>query len=125
MSKAPAGRKAGATFETARRIALALPEVTEGTCYGTPAFRVRGKLFARLKEDGESLVVRIDFHTREMLISGDPDVFYVTDHYLAYPWILVRLPAVRREVLRKAIEDAWRRSAPRQLAAAFDRSRER
>ena len=125
MSKAPAGRKAGATFETARRIALALPEVTEGTCYGTPAFRVRGKLFARLKEDGQSLVVRIDFHTREMLTSADPEVFYVTDHYLAYPWILVRLPSVRREVLRKAIEDAWRRSAPRQLVGAFDRSRER
>ena len=125
MSKAPAGRKAGATFETARRIALALPEGTEGTCYGTPAFRVRGKLFARLKEDGESLVARIDFHTREMLTSADPEVFYVTDHYLAYPWILVRLPSVRREVLRKAIEDAWRRSAPRQLVGAFDRSWER
>lgn len=40
-------------FETVRAVALALPGVEEGTCYGTPAFRVRGKFLLRLREDGE------------------------------------------------------------------------
>lgn len=50
-----------------RRLALALPGVEEGLSYGTPAFRVKGKFLARLKEDGGSLVVKIDFDEREAL----------------------------------------------------------
>jgi YjbR len=54
------------TFETVRAIALALPGVEEGTSYGTPAFRVRGKFLARLREDGETLVVKCDYHERDL-----------------------------------------------------------
>lgn len=42
---------------TVRRLALALPGVEEGPCYGTPGFRVKGRFLARLWEDGETLVV--------------------------------------------------------------------
>ena len=45
------------TFDDVRAIALKWPEVTDGTSYGTPALKVRGKLLTRLKEDGESLVL--------------------------------------------------------------------
>ena len=48
------------TWETVRKLALALPEVEEGISYGTAAFRFRGKLFARLHQSGDSIVVRID-----------------------------------------------------------------
>ena len=41
-----------------RAILLVLPGVTEGFCYGTPGFYVNKKIFARMKEDGETLVVR-------------------------------------------------------------------
>jgi hypothetical protein len=51
-------------FETVRQRALALPGVEEGTSYGTPAFKVRGKLFVRLHQSGDSLVVRIDENER-------------------------------------------------------------
>jgi hypothetical protein len=54
------------TFETVREIALALPGVEEGTSYGTPAFRVRGKFLARLREDGETLVVKCDYPERDL-----------------------------------------------------------
>ena len=36
-------KAAPVTFDTVREIARALPGIEEGTCYGTPAFRVRGK----------------------------------------------------------------------------------
>jgi hypothetical protein len=110
-----AGR--GVTYEAMRRLVLALPQVEEGTCYGTPGWRVARKLFARLREDG-ALVLRTDLEERERLIAADPAAFYVTDHYLAYPWVLVRLSNVGRDVLRGLIESAWRRSAPKKVLAA-------
>ena len=107
----------GVTYEAMRRLALALPRVEEGTCYGTPAWRVAGKLFARLREDG-AVVLRTDLDERERLMASDPEAFYVTDHYLAYPWVLVRLPRVGRDRLRALIESAWQRSAPKKRLGA-------
>jgi hypothetical protein len=111
-----------ATFETAREIARALPGVEEGTCYGTPAFRVRGKFLARLKEDGESLVVKIDFDTRDILLQADPKTYYTTPHYAGHPSILVRLPKIDRQDLARLLEDSWRQAAPKRLIAEYERS---
>jgi len=49
------------TFDTVRQIAQTLPDAEESTSYGTPAFKVKGKLFARQHQDGESLVIGVDF----------------------------------------------------------------
>ena len=113
-------RKKRGPYDTLWRLALALPGMEEGTSYGTPAFKVGSKLVARLKEDGESLVVLIDFEERERLLKADPATFYITDHYLNYPSILVRLPKVRATALRDLLEKAWRRAAPRRVVEAFD-----
>ena len=105
------------TFETVRELALALPAVEEGSSYGTPAFRVRGKLFARMWEDGETLVLKIGFDARELLMQADPKTFYITDHYRGYPCVLVRLPVTEPGQLRDLLEEAWRFNAPKRLAA--------
>jgi hypothetical protein len=102
-------------FETAREIALALPGVEEGTSYGTPAFRVRGKFLARLREDGETLVVKCDYPERDFRMEVNPDAFFVTDHYRSYPTLLVRLATVEEDDLRDLVEQAWRALAPMRL----------
>jgi hypothetical protein len=109
----------GVTFAAVRKLALALPGVEEGTSYGTPAFKVRGKLLARLREDGETLVLRVGFDLRDLLMNADPETFFVTDHYLGYPYVLVRLPRVARTRLRDVLEDAWKHSAPKTLLATY------
>lgn len=114
MAKPRAGR---VTYETVREIALALPGVEEGPCYGTPGLRVRGKLIARLWEDGETLVLKVGFDAREMLMAANPETFYITDHYVGHPYVLVRLPQVRREQIEHLIEEAWRLNAPKRLVA--------
>ena len=91
-------------FDTVRKIGLALPGVEEGTAYGSPALKVHGKLLAcvpahRSAEPG-SLVVRVDLADRAELLAADPDVYYVTDHYLNYTAVLVRLSRVTPDVLR-------------------------
>jgi hypothetical protein len=109
------------SFEAVRQRALALPGVEEGTSYGTPAFKVRGKLFVRLHQSGDSLVVRIEADERAMRMRADPETYYITDHYRDYPWVLVRLCSVSPEDLGELLEDAWRRIAPARLVAEYDR----
>lgn len=46
------------TFDEVRQIVLAWRGVEEGTSYGTPALKVRRKMLARLREDGDTLVVK-------------------------------------------------------------------
>lgn len=107
-------------YEMVRQLALAFPGVEEGVSYGSPAFRVRGKLIARLHQDGESLVIKIDYLKRDILMHAEPETFYVTDHYRCYPMMLVRLSTVRRETLMDLIEQAWRLQAPKRLVEARD-----
>ncbi len=111
-------------FETVRKIGLALPGVEEGTAYGSPALKVHGKLLAcvpshRSAEPG-SLVIRVDFEDRAELLVADPDVYYVTDHYISYNAVLVRLSRVNRDVLRGLLGMAYkfvtRGAAPRSPA---------
>ncbi len=108
------------TFETVRQLALALPEVEEGSWFNTPAFRVRKKSFARLRDEGAVLVVRVDLGQQEALIEMAPDVYFITPHYAGHPYVLAWLAAVDREELRGLLTDAWRLSAPKRLVASFD-----
>ena len=91
-------------FDAVRKISLALPGVEESTAYGAPALKVHGKLLAcvpvnRSAEPG-SLAVRVGFDDRAELLATAPDVYYVTDHYLGYSAVLVRLSRVTPDVLR-------------------------
>ena len=104
-------------------MALGLPGVEEAPCYGTPGFRLRKKLLARFHQDGESLVLAMDFDEREFLLRHRPDVFYITDHYRNYRYVLVRLAAAAEADVREHLEQAWRRAAPRKLVAEYDRER--
>ena len=111
----PRSEKKGVLPDAARRMALRMPETIEGPCYGTPGYRVRGKLFARLKEDGETFVVSVDRDTRDALLEANPKAFFLTDHYRPYDWMLVRLAAVSPGELEDMLRLAWSRKAPRRL----------
>jgi hypothetical protein len=101
-----------------------LPEVEEGTWFRTPCLRVRKKSFCRMKEDGETLVVRVvDLEDKDALLRSDPEVFFTTPHYDGYAYVLVRLERVDLAQLVELIEDAWRLSAPKRVLAAYDAER--
>jgi hypothetical protein len=88
-------------------MALELEGADEGTSYGTAGFKVGGKLFARLKEDGETLVVGTTFGERDGLMADEGETYFITDHYLNYPWVLVRLKRVKPAALRELLKRAW------------------
>ena len=108
------------TLDQVRRVATSLPEVEEGTSYGTTAFKVRGKLFLRLRGEDTTLVVKVDRDEREALVVSAPKIYSVTDHYLNHPWILVSLADVGIAELEERVTEAWRLTAQAKLRAEFD-----
>jgi hypothetical protein len=98
-------------FGVVRKIALSLPGVEQSTIHGAPSLKVRGKLLAcpALHKTAEpnSLAVRIGVEERADLIAADPDVYYVTDHYVNYPTVLVRLSRIHPDALRDLVAMAW------------------
>jgi hypothetical protein len=123
-----------ATQEDVRRIALALPETTEGA--DRFGFSVRNgtkdKGFAWIwmkrvepkkpkVPQPDVLAVRVaNNQEKETLIAADPDKFFTEPHYNGFPAVLVRLAAIEADELRELLIDAWRTLAPKALVRDFD-----
>lgn len=101
----------GVSFAQVKSVALALPEVAESTSYGTQAFKVRGKLMLRLREDNDTLVIRTSWENRERLMILEPEVYFLTDHHRAYPRVLAKLSSLSADVLPGLVASAWREAA--------------
>lgn len=113
-------RQAYLSFDDIVRLAHSLPGVEVSTSYGTPALKVKGKLMARMWEDNTTLVLKVPFVVRDHLLANSPATYFLTDHYIGYPCVLVRLNAVRSAELKELLEESWRQSAPKRLIAQFD-----
>jgi hypothetical protein len=113
-----------ATWADVVALGSALPEVQESTWYRTPALKVRGKGFCRLKEDGETLVVRVvDLEDKEALLQAEPERLFTTPHYDGHPYVLVHLAQADDDLLGELLEDAWRCRAPPAVRDAADSRR--
>lgn len=97
-----------ATEDDVRQLALELPGTTEKLSYGMPGFRVRDKLFARIREEGVLVVWCESEEEKDFLIEGDPERFFTTSHYDGYPMVLVRLEAVDRAELGELLAESHR-----------------
>ena len=100
------------TFDVVRKLGLALPGDEESTMYGSPALKLNGRLLCCVaihkSAEPESLGMMIDFEQRDSLIAEAPETYYLTDHYVAYPVVLVRLSRIRIDELRDLLNAAWR-----------------
>jgi hypothetical protein len=104
-------RRKKTDFNGARRIALTLPDVVENITPRGVSFKARGKLLAceaiHKSAEPDSWVVKIGFEQRARLIAADPDVYYVTAHYMNYPSVIVRLAHISANELRDLLKEAW------------------
>lgn len=102
----------GHTFKTVEAVGRTLPDVEVTTTWGHPGLKVRGKMFVCIAShksaEPNSLVVMMDFAARDALIEDDPDTYYLKDHYLNYPCVLVRLSRVSADALRDLVAGAHR-----------------
>ena len=113
-------------FDLVREIALALPDVEESTIHGAPSLKVGRRLLTcpaiHRSAEPNTLAVRIDFDQRAELMAAAPSVYYVTDHYVNYPTVLVRLSQIDRISLSDLLGMAWRFASSKTKAS---RRRER
>jgi len=100
------------TFEMVRRIGLTLPGVEEGSMYGSPALKLHGRLLACLptnkSAEPDTLAVRTGFDERAAQLAEEPAIYYVTDHYLNHPIVLVRMSKIKVDQLQDLLRSAWR-----------------
>jgi hypothetical protein len=99
-------------------LARALPEVEEGTAYGTPALRIRGRFLGRVRADGDTLAIRCDIDERPLLVEKHAELF-VTPHYEDYRMVLVSLPNADPQLVSELLEDAWAERAPKRVTASW------
>lgn len=109
-----------ADADSARRLTETLPGVEEGTSYGTPSWKVRGKFFARLRDEDTVLVAKVDKGEKQLLMEAEPEIFFETPHYVGWGYFLVRLAAIPEDELAEVVEDAWRLAAPKRVVKARD-----
>jgi hypothetical protein len=103
-----------------------LPEVAEGLWYGTVALNVRGRYFARLKEDGQSVVFRLEsLDEQAFLADSQPNVYFVTEHYRGYRAVLARLRPLTISECRSRLATAWHAVAPKTLVREHSEALER
>jgi hypothetical protein len=109
------------SFDDVRRIALALPEAEERLTWETDiTFRVRDKIFAIGGEGADRVSIKAGLETQAELIELDPATFAKLAYVGRFGWITVDLDRVDPELLTSLLREAWRRSAPKRLAAALE-----
>jgi len=99
-------------FAMVRAIAASLPGVEEGTSWGVPSIKLRGRLLTCMAShksaEPNTLVVRIGFEQRDAMIADDPGTYYLKDHYVGYACVLVRLSRIRPDALKDLLHAGWR-----------------
>lgn len=106
-----------ATESDLRRLCTGLPGAYEQSSYnGTPSFRTKARVFARILEDGERVALWVsDADEKLALVAADPPVYSTISHYDGYPIVLVSLGAVDLDLLRGLVTTSFRLRAPARL----------
>ena len=120
------------SYDAVAAVALGLPETTEGTSYGSRAWKVKGKLFAwerpfrktdlerfgdRPVPDGPILGLAVDdLDEKEVVLAQDRAGFFTIPHFDGHAAVLVQLNEADDDEVRAAVIDAWLCRAPRSLA---------
>jgi len=118
--------------DEAARLAMELPDVTEGERHGHRTWSVGGKAFAWERPfskadirrfgaasppDGPILAVRVaDLGDKEAVLAAGAKGFFTIPHFDGYAAVLIQLKLVGKRALREAIVDGWLACAPTALA---------
>jgi hypothetical protein len=88
------------TRAEARKIALSVEGATEGPYFGKPAVFVSEKFLTRVHTKEDAVVLNIgSMEMRDVMLEAEPRLFYITDHYKSFPYLLARLSKLDKTTL--------------------------
>jgi hypothetical protein len=109
------------TFDDVRRIALSLPEAEERVTWETDiTFRVRDRIFAIGGEGADRVSIKAGLETQAELVEMDPVTFAPSAYTGRFGWVTADLTRIDEALLESLLREAWRRSAPKKLAATLE-----
>jgi hypothetical protein len=111
------------SWQAAHKLALSLPEAEERDHFGSPSFRVRGKIFAQLSAPGkedECALVKLSSADQAALMMSDPGTFSAVPYWGQHGWTYVRLASIEASILRGLLLQSWRHVVPKKLSATFE-----
>ena len=128
MKRTPKQRAPADPFEMVRTVGLTLPDVEAATRYdGSPVLKLGGAFMTGLathhSAEPGTLVVRVGFEERALLIEDAPETYYLTDYYRKHPVVLVRLSRIDRDALHDLLSASWRLTLPKARTRGRTRAR--
>ena len=89
------------TRAEARKIALAMEGAREGPYFGKPAVFVAEKFLTRVHTKEDAMVLAVgSMEMRDVMLEAEPKLFYITDHYKNFPYLLARLSKLDKATLK-------------------------
>ena len=109
------------SWHAAKALAMALPETEELDHFGSPSFRVTGKMFAQLsapENEERRAPVKLSSADQTALTMSDPDTFLPAPHWGRRGWTYFQLATVQEPNFRDVLLRFWRQIAPKRLVAS-------
>lgn len=106
------------TYKDIQQLALGLPETTEKLAWGNPAFYVKDRMFAAIRQDGKTVAISFPREERAIYLVTDPKTFPDLEHFKDYDYMAINMKYIKRGELEELLRMAWTFRAPTRLAAS-------
>jgi hypothetical protein len=86
------------------KIALAIPGTVEVLWFRKPAVFLHDQFLTKVHDKEEAMTLRVSsMEMRDMMLEAEPELFYITDHYRNFPFVLARLSALTPKTLKEIL----------------------
>ena len=69
-----------------------------------PAVFLHGQFLTKVHDEEDAMTLRVSsMEMRDMMLEAEPKLFYITDHYRNFPFILARLAALTPKLLQQIL----------------------
>ena len=86
------------------KIALAIPGSKEVLWFRKPAVFLHDQFLTKVHDKEEAMTLRVSsMEMRDMMLEAEPELFYITDHYRNFPFVLARLSALTPKTLKEIL----------------------